>query len=81
MNTNLWAIRLKSVGLNLLGIVITAVVGYFMSDDFAHLLHEYTGTATWGTVITLLVSEAFKHWNNVRVVGKLGAAGGPKILV
>ena len=68
MNTNLWAIRLKSIAWTVGGVALTAVVGYFTSDAFAGMLQEFTGSAAWATIIALAVTELAKHIRNKGVI-------------
>lgn len=68
----LWTMRAKSLGWNLVGVVVTALIGYFMSSDFANLLTQYTGTTVTATLFTLFVSEVAKHLRNKHVIA--GAA-------
>ena len=68
MEQNLWAIRLKSIAWTIGGVALTAVAGFLLSQDFANLLMEYTGSATLATIIALLVTEGMKHLRNKGVM-------------
>lgn len=76
METNLLLLRLKSIAWTILGVAITAVLGYLSSTDFAALLTQYTGTAVTGTLVTLVVTELIKHLRNKHIIAgiSLGAA-------
>lgn len=65
---NIWVVRLKSLGFTVMGVVITAVLGYFASADFANLIQEYTGTAAWGTVVAVVISQLAMHLRNIGVI-------------
>lgn len=70
MNTNLWTLRAKSFFISVGGLFITAGAGVLLSDQFSALLQEYTGTAIWGTLVTLLVTEGLKHMKNKVALGR-----------
>lgn len=64
MEQNLWAIRIKSFGWELLGVLITSAGGFLLSEHVAQLLTEYTGTAVTATLLGLVVSGVLKHLRN-----------------
>lgn len=79
--------RAKSLGWSLLGVVATALIGYFSSSDFAALLTQYTGTTITSTLFGLFVIELAKHLRNKHVIAaairneNLGATSEPTILI
>lgn len=86
MSQNLWVLRLKSIAWTIAGVAITAVAGYLSSSEFANLLQEYTGTATVGIVVGLIITEIMKHLRNKWVVSsqkypELPGSGGPVDLI
>lgn len=62
--SELWNVRTKSFLFSVFGIAITALGGVAVSDQFQALLSDYTGTAFWGTLVVLVVTEALKHVRN-----------------
>ena len=68
LETNLWVIRIKSFGWELLGVVITAVLGYLGSENVATLLSEYTGTTIAATLLGLVVIGITKHLRNKKII-------------
>ncbi len=68
METNLWVIRIKSFGWELLSVVITAVLGYASSDHVRELLNQYTGTTIVSTLLGLVIIGITKHLRNKRVI-------------
>jgi hypothetical protein len=68
--SSLWLLRLKSFGISFGGMIGTAILGVIFSDQFAALVQEYTGTAFFGTIITLVLAELGKHFRNKIVIGR-----------
>ncbi len=88
MNNAFWTIRRKDFLYSALGIILTALGGAFVSEDFQSLLTNYTGEAMWGTILTLLVTGSIKHFRNKLVIkeeeqvsGMRSMNGEPKILI
>lgn len=69
------SVRIKSFLWSLIGMVITAILGVFTSDEFAFLVDEHLGGTIIGAIVLLVVSEGAKHLRNLSVMKKFGAEG------
>lgn len=63
------SIRLKSFIYSASSVLGVALLGALVSEQFLSLIQEYTGTALWGTLISLVVAELMKHMRN-RTIAK-----------
>lgn len=68
MDINLWALRFKSFGWSLLGIIGTSVAGYLLSTDFQNFLSKQGLSAGTVALIMLLITEGIKHLRNKKVL-------------
>lgn len=81
MNDQLWNVRVKSFGFSLLGLAITSLLGFLVSEDFATLVKTNFGEGLTGTLVLLLVTESVKHLRNLAVTKKLGSSAESVILI
>lgn len=75
INSELWSIRIKSFLYEAGSVILTAVCGVLVSDDFSNLLTEHFGEGLIVSVVLLLISGGVKHLRNLQVIKKVGATG------
>lgn len=71
-------IRLKSFGYELLGLVITGLGGFLLSQDFADLVSTHFGETLTASIIMLAVSGVAKHLRNIKLDKQFGAGSSAK---
>ncbi len=64
---NLFTIRIKSFLYSAGSVALIAFLGALLSPEFQTLISEYTGTALWGTILSLVVTEIIKALRNYSI--------------
>ena len=78
-NVDLWVIRFKSFGMEILGLLITGVIGFALSPDFQTLIANHFGGTLFGSLFFLIVVGLAKHFRNLKLVSALGSEGERKM--
>lgn len=72
MSSELWNVRVKAFGYELLAVIVSGAIAYLTSADFSSLVNTHFGGTILGTLILLIVSAGIKHLRNLAVIGKVG---------
>ena len=68
IETSLWSLRLKSFAWSILGVAITGVLGFLMSDQFGTLLTEFTGTGIAFVILKEVITGLMLHLRNKGII-------------
>jgi hypothetical protein len=81
MDTQLWKVRLTAFGYQALSLIIVAVMGVLVSEDFKGLVVQNFGDTFITSAVLLIINGVVAHIRNIRMLGKLGGSEDKRFLI
>jgi len=79
--SDLYRVRIKSFSWSFLSLILMALAGVLVSQDFSALVKTNFGDTAFIGFLLLLIPELTKHFVNLAALKKLGAKGERPLLI